>query len=1560
MKKKLFITAMAIITALCGYAQEFSEGFEDPWLPGSGPNTGPPGGWGIYDNGIGTSIKWVRSTLGNPLQPPHTGSHAAYLGDEPVPAGFAEDWLITPQFTMPENGQIRFFSRVTTAINEGNIYGVRISTAATQGDLAAYTVLQSLTEPQLNPVPNIYLEKVVDIPAEYYGQQVYVALVMQNDDGDRWLVDDFSVLQICDAPTNVVIPEEDITLNSAEISWTDTGAPLQWEIEIVPVNEPFTGTGNITTTGSPYLAQGLDDSTTYKVRIRAYCDPGVPGVWSQPQTFTTVYTAPDNDDCDNATTVPVNPTLLCDATVTGTLIAATSSSQSNTCTGIADDDVWFEFTAENTSHIIQLNTLSGSTDNLVHAVYENTCGSLVLRYCSDNNQSNAINLTVGSTYKIRVYSNSGEPQTSTFSVCIATPPPPPANDECAGAVTVPINVAENCILTAPGTLYSATASPQANSCGGNDDDDVWFEFTATSTAHLISLINITGGTPDLFHVVYQGDNCGALTQLYCSNPNNSMATGLTVGETYKIRIYSFTGTPGQTTSFDVCVATPPPPPANDNCDTATALTVNPTLECTAVTNGTVYAATPSAEPNSCTGNDDDDVWFEFTATSDSHTINITNIAGSTSNLVHAVYQGNDCGALNQLYCSDPNNSTATGLTAGETYKVRIYTFTSVSGQDTSFSICVGTVPDPPVNDDCAAATNVPVNATDACAETVPGTLLAATASAEPNTCTGSDDDDVWYRFTATNNTHTIKLENIQGSTTDLFHAVYSGNECGTLTQLYCSDLNSSLATGLTPGQVYKIRVYSVTATTGQNTTFTVCVATPPPPPANDECENATVVPVNQGNECTETIAGTIYSATPSALAATCSGTPDDDVWFAFTATKTNHDISLQNITGSTNSLVMAVYSGADCNALSGIYCTNNNSINASFLTPGETYYIRVYTFTDAIGQNTSFEICVSTPQQPIFTDDTTYTVPQLIEEVLVSTACAQVNNLSWKTGNTDGFNSANGIAYFTKGDSDFPIEEGIVLSTGSAIDARGPNTSELSEGNEAWTGDEDLFNYIQALGIDAELEDYNNATVIEFDFVPLTDNISFPFIFASEEYGTYQCTFSDAFAFFLTNTETGQTTNLAVLPGTDVPISVVTIRDDANDECDAVNEEYYAQNNEGANAISADINYNGQTIMLTAQSAVTVNTVYHIKLVIADRNDELLDSAVFIGPFDIGAMDLGEDRLVASLNALCEGESYTIDSELDPALYTIKWFKDDVEITGETGPAITVNEPGTYSIEALYLSSTCTATESIVIEYYEPVADVTGNPANLTLCNTNGTAVFDLSQNNSVITEGLNVDDYTIVYYETLSDAENQVNSIGLTYESNTATQELYVRINNNVTGCHAIKSFTVSALTINPGLVVEDFCDGNSYKLGITATDGSFVVEDAQYNWSGPDGFSATESEIEITTPGEYIVIVTTAEGCTLTASATVGENPCLIPRGISPNGDGLNDSFDLSGVGVKKLVLFNRYGLVVYEKENYTDEWNGQDENGSELPTGTYFYSLTLERGPAVTGWVYLNRAE
>lgn len=267
---------------------------------------------------------------------------------------------------------------------------------------------------------------------------------------------------------------------------------------------------------------------------------------------------------------------------------------------------------------------------------------------------------------------------------------------------------------------------------------------------------------------------------------------------------------------------------------------------------------------------------------------------------------------------------------------------------------------------------------------------------------------------------------------------------------------------------------------------------------------------------------------------------------------------------------------------------------------------------------------------PLTASTTQYTTEQLITSVLANNPCVSISNVTSSTGTN--FGSTNGIGSFVNTNPSFPISHGIVLSTGNVFSVSGPNTTTISEGNSAWPGDPDLESIVTiATG---QPMNGKNATKLEFDFTSLNEFMSFNFLFASEEYGVFQCTFSDAFAFLLTDLVTGVTTNLAVVPGTNIPVSVVTIRDNLyNSGCPSANPAYFGAYND---AFSSATNFNGQTVLMTASSTLIPNHPYHIKLVVADRLDTLLDSAVFIeaGAFAVGPPQCNDKiNLVAFIDA---------------------------------------------------------------------------------------------------------------------------------------------------------------------------------------------------------------------------------------------------------------------------------------------------------------------------------------
>jgi gliding motility-associated-like protein len=102
----------------------------------------------------------------------------------------------------------------------------------------------------------------------------------------------------------------------------------------------------------------------------------------------------------------------------------------------------------------------------------------------------------------------------------------------------------------------------------------------------------------------------------------------------------------------------------------------------------------------------------------------------------------------------------------------------------------------------------------------------------------------------------------------------------------------------------------------------------------------------------------------------------------------------------------------------------------------------------------------------------------------------------------------------------------------------------------------------------------------------------------------------------------------------------------------------------------------------------------------------------------------------------------------------------------------------------------------------------------------------------------------------------------------------------------------------------------------------------------------------------------ITNALGCSTTQTINVLNTLCTIPKGLTPNADGANDTFDLSGfTGVRDVKIFNRYGMVVFEQDNYTNQWYGQQKGSDELlPDGTYYYLVNFENSEPKTGWVYL----
>lgn len=429
--------------------------------------------------------------------------------------------------------------------------------------------------------------------------------------------------------------------------------------------------------------------------------------------------------------------------------------------------------------------------------------------------------------------------------------------------------------------------------------------------------------------------------------------------------------------------------------------------------------------------------------------------------------------------------------------------------------------------------------------------------------------------------------------------------------------------------------------------------------------------------------------------------------------------------------------------------------------------------------------------------DDSYGVQQLIENVLINSPCANASNFT-VTG--DPFSSGEqSFGYFNAGTSGFPFSEGIVLSTARAKRSEGPNNNLIDEGQTSWLGDSDLEDALNITGT-------FNATVMEFDFTPLTSKISFDYIFASEEYqGTAPCRYSDGFAFLLKEAGTSNPyKNLAVIPNSTTPVLVTTVHPDIPGRCPAINENYFG----GYNGSNAAINFNGQTTVLTAKSDVIPGRTYHIKLVIADHENIRYDSAIFLGggSFDVGT-DLGQDQLIATNNPVCANQTFTIQTnEIGSNSY--KWFKDNVEIPLATNSNLIVSTPGTYSVEITLGSTTCIAKGQIVIEY-APAPTLT--TINVVQCddNTDGSTLFNLTKIDASITNN-DPNFGPVTYFENLLDAQNQVytNAIFTPTSYSSSTKTIYATVTNNF-GCLTVATISLQVSSnAFPNILDFETCD--------------------------------------------------------------------------------------------------------------------------------------------------------
>ena len=327
------------------------------------------------------------------------------------------------------------------------------------------------------------------------------------------------------------------------------------------------------------------------------------------------------------------------------------------------------------------------------------------------------------------------------------------------------------------------------------------------------------------------------------------------------------------------------------------------------------------------------------------------------------------------------------------------------------------------------------------------------------------------------------------------------------------------------------------------------------------------------------------------------------------------------------------------------------------------------------------------------TVNNTNTVQFYVQNVLLGGGVT-VSNITYN-GVPAGIVDAK-VGQFTDPTSSVGLANGMILATGDAIIAQGPNSSG-GAGNSAGIGTSGQDPDLSAITTNP----LNDQCIVEFDFVPLGDTLTFNYVFASEEYNEYVCSdYNDVFGFFLTGNDplggTYNAYNLARVPTpgvpgsfTNTPVAINTITpgvagsngDAAN--CSAIDPSWTAYSIYHVTNSSNNYQYDGRTVSLPVFALVNCGETYHIKMAIADVQDGAFDSGVFLeaGSFaSNGSLDATTAVVPNDIMLCSQPYEITVNAGPTPPPISFWDFGDGIGTSNLANTTYTYADTGTYTV----------------------------------------------------------------------------------------------------------------------------------------------------------------------------------------------------------------------------------------------------------------------------------------
>ncbi|HLP63230.1 fibronectin type III domain-containing protein [Flavobacterium sp.] len=1353
-------------------------------------------------------------------------------------------------------------------------------------------------------------------------------------------------------PKPVQLTATSVTTSSALLGWTEVGSATAWEIIVVPFGSapPTAGTPGIPTTANPYLVTGLTPGTAYTFYVRGICAANDISEWSSPFTFGSL---PLNDDCAGATPAIVNQNLNCVQTTPGTLIGATGSLPPTTCPGAANDDVWFSFTATSVTHIISFNNLVPANTDLEYAIFTGTdCGTLTEVGCNT-----AANLIPGNVYYVRVYSNSTLPQFANFNLCIGTLPCTEAPAFCTGqtvtyqnSTNIPSLGQIGCLFTSPNPAFFFLQVNQAgplsylisqvdNNGTPRDVDYVaWGPFTDLSTACsgvpanplpgiLPALTPAQGCGPTLHACSYSA----APTEIMCI-PNAQLC------EVYVVMITNFSNQPGfvtftqtntgggTTECFPINTFNYP---LTSYCQDGT----DPTPVLAPGASAGTYTATPSGlSIDSVTGTIDLSAsapgTYIVTSTTQTSTGGVcTNIPSivTTRTVIITAPANATIAYPATTYCNNTNTPidvTVTGTSGGTYSSTPSGLFISpINGSIipgiSAAGIYTVTYTVPAIGGCPAFSTTTQVEI-----------LQRPTVDFQPN-------------ITVCNN-YTLPVLTVGN---------YFTETGGTGTQLNAGDV-------LTTSQT--IYVFANNGICTDERMFTVTIEPTPQVevlPNISQCSNYILPTLTVGNYFTgsggtgtQLNAGDAISSSQTIYIYAQGTNPACFTESSFTVSLGTLEVTPPPTAAYCDSYTLPslsignYFTGAGG---SGTQLNAGDSITS-------TQLIYVYAVDGNCTDEDSFTVTINTTPQA----DTLANVSQCGNYILP--ALTTGNYFTGPGGTGTQLNSGDSISstqtiYVYAQSATTPncfTETSFEVTIGSLV-VTAPTSGSYCGSYTLPTLA--LGNYFTGTGgTGTQLNAGDLITSTQLIYVYAVDGV---------------CTDEDSFT---------------------VTINSV-VADNPNDvfACDSYtlpalssgNEYYTGPNGTGTLLPAGTVITSTQTIYVFAQSGTVPNCTAENDFVVTIYNTPVPDA-----PTDVVACNS------YTLPTLTVGNYYTQSGGLGTQLAagTVITSSQTVYVYAQSGSSPNCMAENSFTITINSITAQTLSNVTSCDSYTLPSLNAnnsyfTGSGGTGTLLAAGSTittsqTIYIYAQTGTTpnctdessftvtivprpvvvpISSVTACDSYTLPalsvgnYFTQPNGGGTQL-AVGSTV---TSSQTIYVYAQSTLTGCDAQTSFEVT-ISESPVFTLDGDCIGPVFTLFVAT---GTIPANAEYQWfngSTPLGSDATQV---ISSSGSYSCVISVPNpsgACSTESFYQAVDVLCIIPKGISPNGDGDNDTFNLTGFNVTQLNIYNRYGTIVYSKGNYVNEWDGKSDNGNELPDGTYYYVIERSNGEAKSGWVYINR--